>query len=63
MTCPIQSNTEYAKTLTIDTLKPGGDATAVRQQCIELRQAIVVWSQRHDTAAITTAKEQIQHCT
>jgi hypothetical protein len=39
MKCPMQSNTEYAKTLllTIDALKPDGDATAVRQKCQDKR--------------------------
>jgi hypothetical protein len=61
MTCPMQSNAEYATTLTVDTLKPDGDATIVRQKCIELRQAVAAWSQHHSTAAITAATDAALH--
>jgi hypothetical protein len=39
MTCPMLSNIKFAKTLllTVDALKPDGDATALKQKCQDMR--------------------------
>jgi hypothetical protein len=58
---PWETNEDYYKTVTIDKLKPDGDAAVLKEKCIALRQAATEWLQRHSTADISAATDAALH--
>eukprot|EP00953_Heterococcus_sp_UTEX-ZZ885_P038701 19864-Heterococcus_DN1.PRE.1 len=60
---PEETNAEYYKTVTVDKLKPDGDAAVLKEKCIALRQAATEWLQRHSTVDISAATDAALHLT
>jgi hypothetical protein len=58
-----ETNAEYYKTVTVDKLKPDGDAAVLKEKSIALRQAATEWLQRHSTVDISAATDAALHLT